>query len=80
MNLKNFNYLLLGVFTFILYFSHTYFDLNSIIDIIKNSGRLAPIIFILIYTFALLLMLPVLRLLLDIPSLVSGGVLKVFKK
>ncbi len=80
MNLKIFNYLLLGVFIFILYFSHTYFDLNSIMDIIKNSGRLVPIIFILIYTFALLLMLPVLRLLLDILSLVSGGVLKVFKK
>ncbi|OQY41940.1 MAG: hypothetical protein B6227_03745 [Fusobacteriia bacterium 4572_74] len=74
---KFFNYFLLGVFIFILYFYHTYFDLNSIMDIIKESGRLAPIIFILIYTFTLLLMLPILPFTI-ISALIFGGFMGAF--
>ncbi|MCS5420822.1 MULTISPECIES: TVP38/TMEM64 family protein [Psychrilyobacter] len=75
--MKKIDYLLLGVFILILYFSHTYFDLNSIMDIVKKSGRLAPVIFILIYTFTLLLMLPVLPLTI-MSALIFGGFMGAF--
>lgn len=77
--MKKINFLLLGMFILILYFfrSHFDFDLKSITDIIKKSGRLAPIIFILIYTSTLLLMLPILPLTI-MSALIFGSFLGAF--